>query len=647
MASLLKLTMVRRWMVGVACAPLLLLTGCPEDGAGAPGRAPVGATAPAISTVGSVSKGASIPAGGTSTKPVAALPGAGAASAGAAPAVVQEDPAVAAKVQGLIDRAERAYTSGVSNYRAGHLDAARNDFDYAVDLLLTSGVDLKANASMADEFDHLLNAVNSLEMAALKQGNGFSPPVEAAPLEATADLTFAPNPELVAKLKTELSTASDLPLVINDEVAGYIGVFSSSDNFRRHMATSMQRVGKYRGLIQQVLKEEGVPQDLIYLAVAESGFQPQAVNPRSGAGGMWQFMTYTGPEYGLTRNGYYDYRFDPEKSTRAYARYIKKLYGITGDWYLAMASYDWGLGNVQRAVQRTGYADFWELYRRNAMPAETRAYVPKILAAVIMAKNPERYGLNKLTPSPPVIYDTAPTNSAIDIRLVADVTDVSPGEIAALNPSLLRTSTPPGVSFDLHLPPGTKGVFAERMKEIPDDRRMSWRFHVVKPGESLEGLATTLHARPSEVAEVNGIKPGEEIAAGDELVIPVASVVSASRPQRYRVVRGDTLVAVADRFNVSTNELRRWNRLSSNALTPGRTLAVVEPVRLVATRVRGRGMSRSVGGGSRRVARGSERGAAARSRTYRSVRSSASRSSTRSSSATHTRGSRGGRRAAR
>ncbi len=583
---------------------------------------------------------------------------------------------MAAKVQSLIAGAERSYASGVNNYRAGHLDAARNDFDYAVDLLLTSGVDLKGNEPMADEFDHLLNAVNSLEMAALKQGNGFSAPVEAAPLEATTDLTFAPNPELVAKLRTELSTASDLPLVINDEVAGYIGVFSASENFRRHMAASLQRVGKYRGLIQQVLKEEGVPQDLIYLAVAESGFQPQAVNGRSGAGGMWQFMTYTGPEYGLTRNGYYDYRFDPEKSTRAYARYIKKLYGITGDWYLAMASYDWGLGNVQRAVQRTGYADFWALYRRNAMPAETRAYVPKILAAVLMAKNPERYGLNKLVPSPPVIYDTVQTNGAIDIRLVADVTDVSPGEIAALNPSLLRTSTPPDLSFDLHLPPGTKDVFAERIKEIPEDRRMSWRFHVVKSGESLEGVSSLLHVRASEVAEVNGMKPGEEVAAGDELVIPVASVLSASsRPQRYTVERGDTLVAVADRFNVSTNELRRWNRLLSNAVTPGRTLAVAEPVRLVVrTRVRGRAMSRGFArGGASRFARSSGRGVA-RSRSYavrggirsgsvvhaRAVRSGSvvHALGTRSGSVSHaravrsggvaqTRGSHGGRRAAR
>ena len=579
----------RRWGVVVGALPLLLLVGCPQDQTGAPGKASTQATAPAMPAPTTVKPGSGAQA---SAGPAAAV-------AASAPAVAQT-PAQAQKVQQLINQVERAYASGVTNYRAGKLDAARNDFDFAVDLMLTSGMDLKADAQLSDEFDHLLSGVNSLEMAALKQGNGFSAPVEAAPLESAADLTFAPNPELVAKLKTELNTASDLPLVINDQVAGYIGVFSSSENFRRHMAASLQRVGKYRGLIQQVLKEEGVPQDLIYLAVAESGFQPQAVNAKSGAGGMWQFMTFTGSEYGLTRNGYFDYRFDPEKSTRAYAKYIKKLYGITGDWYLAMASYDWGLGYVQRAVMRTGYADFWELYRRNAMPAETRAYVPQILAAVIMAKNPERYGLDKLVPSPPVIYDTVTTDYAIDMRLVADVTGVPVQEIVALNPSLLRLSTPKDIAFDLHIPPGTKDLFAERMKAIPEDKRASWRFHVTRSGETLESIATTMHSHAGEIAAASGLAVGDEVAEGDELVVPLATVTAnGAHPQRYTVRRGDTLVTVADRFNVSVEELRRWNKLSARAVSPGRTLAVAEPMRLAPTahlrgrKTRGRAGTRS------------------------------------------------------
>ena len=311
-------------------------------------------------------------------------------------------------------------------------------------------------------------------------------------------------------------------------------------------------------------------------------------------------MTYTAPEYGLTRNGYFDYRFDPEKSTRAYARYIKKLYGITGDWYLAMASYDWGLGYVQRAVARTGYADYWELYRRNAMPAETRAYVPQILAAVIMAKNPERYGLDKLVPSPPVIYETVPTDYAIDVRLVADVTDVSVQEIVALNPSLLRLSTPKDIQFDLHIPPGTKQLYAERMKAIPEDKRASWRFHVARNGETLESIATSLHSHANDIAAASGLAVGDEVADGDELVVPVATATaSGAHPQRYTVRHGDTLVTVADRFNVSVEDLRQWNHLPAGALRSGRTLAVSEPLRMAPTaHLRGR---RS---GSRAAARG-------------------------------------------
>ncbi|RXH58911.1 lytic transglycosylase domain-containing protein [Granulicella sibirica] len=546
-----------RWSLVAACAPLLLLTGCPGDPAttsAAPGKTASTATAPTL----------------TPAKPQQQTP---------STADTAQSSNNSYKVQQLIANAERSYKSGVTNYQNGRLEAARTDFDFAVDMLLTSGIDVKTEPLLSDEIEHLLNAVNALELAALKQGNGFSPPLEEAPLATAEELTFAPNPELVARLNSELNITSDLPLVINDQVAGYINVFSNSESFRRHMAASLQRVGKYRGLIQNVLKEEGVPQDLIYLAVAESGFQPQVVNAGSGAGGMWQFMTYTAPEYGLTRNGYFDYRFDPEKSSRAYARYIKSLYKQFGDWYLAMAAYDWGPGNIQKAVMRTGYADYWELYRRNVMPKETRAYVPQILAAVIMAKNPERYGLNKLVPSPAIIYDTVNVSYAIDLRLVADVTNSSVAELVALNPALLRLRTASDISFDLHIPPGTKDLYTERLKNVPEDKRANWRFHEVKAGESIESLATDLHSHASEIAEANGLSLSDSLAAGDKLVIPIAGPASSTNQQRYVARRGDTLVTIADRFNISTEDLRRWNTLSSRAIKPGRTLNVAEPIR--------------------------------------------------------------------
>ena len=567
-----------RWALVVGCAPLVMLAGCPQDKSSAPGKAPVQATAPTL-------------AAGPSGSPRQAMQPAEAA------AQTADAAAKAAKVQQLINKAEAAYRSGVDNYRAGHLDAARLDFDSAVDLMLTSGMDLKADPQLADEFDHLLNAVNSLEMAALKQGNGFSPVLEAAPLDAANEVTFPANAALTAKVTAELKTTqSDFPLVVNDYVAGFISYFSNSANGHAHLLRSLERAGKYREMISKNLRDQGVPQDLIYLAVAESGFQPQALNARSGAGGMWQFMP-TGA-YGLARNGWFDERFDPEKSSLAYAKYMKTLYNQFGDWYLAMAAYDWGPGNVQRAVMRTGYADFWELYRRNVLPAETKNYVPGIIAAIIMAKNPEQYGLDKIVPDSAVLSDLVTVNYAIDLRLVADVTNSSLPEIVALNPSLLRMTTPRDMAFDLHIPVGTRDVFAERIKGIPEDKRNSWRFHVVRAGETVDGIAAALHAHANDIAATNGLTASDGVDSGDELVVPVASAVASAKPQRYSVRRNDTLITVADRFGVSVEELRRWNHLSSNVVKPGSSLAVAEPVKLApVTRVqskRARGKNSSL-----------------------------------------------------
>jgi membrane-bound lytic murein transglycosylase D len=586
--------------------PLALLTGCPQNTASqaaAPGKVPAQATAPTASQA--------------------------AATAQAAPpsaAQTVQDAAAAYKSQQLVNRVEQIYRSGVDNYRAGHLEAARADFDSAVDLMLTSGMDLKTDPQLSDEFEHLLDAVNSLEIAALKQGNGLSPVIEAAPLDAANEVTFKPDAALNAQLTAELKTTqSDFPLVVNDYVAGFISYFSNSSGGHAHLLRSLERAGKYKDMISQYLREEGVPQDLIYLAVAESGFQPQALNARSGAGGMWQFMP-TGA-YGLARNGWFDERFDPEKSSRAYARYMKTLYNQFGDWYLAMAAYDWGPGNVQRAVMKTGYADFWELYRRGVLPGETKNYVPGIIAAIIMAKNPAQYGLDKLVPDTAVLSDTVAIDYAIDLHLVADVTNASLPEIVALNPSLLRMSTPNDVSFDLHLPPGTRDAYLARIKEIPEEKRSSWRFHVVRAGESLEAIASMLHSRASEIAETNSIAPGESLDDGDELVVPVATAASV-HPQRYTVRRGDTLITVADRFGVSVEELHRWNHLSSNAIAPGRAITVAEPVKLApGMRVRGKS-SRSKG--TQSVASKSSSSHA------KTTNVSTKKSKTKSSSGTHT-----------
>ena len=387
----------------------------------------------------------------------------------APPQPTQQDRNRQLRNQQLIDNAEQAYRAGVDNYHAGHLEAAKASFDYAVDQMLSSGLDLKNDPQLSAEFEHLVDAINTLEMEALKQGNGFEPRTEPAPVDVANDVTFAADPALTAQVQAELKTTqSDLPLVLNDYVASYVNFFANTKAGHATIVHSLTRAGRYKDMIQRILAEEGVPQDLIYQAVAESGFQVRSMNGRgSGAGGMWQFMP--GDAFAPARSAWYDQRFDPEASTRAYARYIKYLYKQLGDWYLAMAAYDWGAGNIQRAVQRTGYADFWELYRRNALPQETKNYVPIILAAAIIAKNPKQYGLDTLVADPPLLTDTVTTNYSVDLRLVSDIVEAPLQEIVELNPSLLRMATPPDDAFALHLPPGTKQLYAS------SDRRDSRR----------------------------------------------------------------------------------------------------------------------------------------------------------------------------
>jgi len=519
-----------------------------------------------------------------SANPNATAPPANAAQAAPAAAPAQLTPEQR-RAQQLIAQADHAFQSGEAHYRKGELVQAKADFDSAVDIMLAGGLDLKADPQLDDEFNRILDAVNALEMDALKRGNGFAPAVEPSPAEVANDVTFEVDPNLVAKAKAELATTkSDLPLVINDYVAAYINFFANTQRGHYTLLHSFQRSGRYRAMIQRILKEEGVPQDLIYLAVAESSFQPQAVNPGSGAGGMWQFMPHG--DYGLTRNGYIDERFDPEKSTRAYARYMKFLYNQLGDWYLAMAAYDWGAGSIQRAVQKTGYADFWELYKRNNLPGETKNYVPEILAAIIIARNPTQYGFDNIEVDPPVLTDTISIDYAVDLRLVADLVDAEPQEIIALNPGVLRLSTPPpsilSAPFDLHLPPGTATLFHQRVGEIPQDRRTQWRYHRVTPEDTLAGVARSYHVTADQLASVNQLKTTDSLGDVDALVVPVAPVATAARAEVYKARRGDTLVKIADRFGVSLDELHRWNHLTGTTVSAGQRIRVTEPARITA-----------------------------------------------------------------
>ena len=482
------------------------------------------------------------------------------------------------RVRVLIQQVEDAYARGEADYHKGRLVEAKQEFDRAVDLMLTSGIDIRSDAQLQEEFDRIVDGVSALEMDALKQGNGFVPKEEPTPAEAAEDVTFVVDPKLVAKARADLATTnSDLPLVVNDYVATYINFFANTKKGHNTLLHSFERGGRYKAMIQRVMAEEGVPQDLIYLAVAESGFNPRALNRHSHAGGMWQFMP-NDKFYGLARTPYVDERFDPEKSTRAYARYMKFIYNQLGDWYLSMAGYNWGTGRVQHAVEKTGYADFWELYKRGELPKETSGYVPEILAAIIIANHPTQYGFDDVTLDPPVLTDTVTINYPVDLRLVSDLVAAPVDELMALNPSLLRLVTPPDTSFDLHLPGGMATVFVQRIAAVPEAKRNAWRYHRVTPEDTLATVAREYRVTVEALAAANQLRSTDGIEGVEALVVPVApSAPPSARTQLYTVRKGETLVTISDRFGVSLSQLRRWNKITGIKVQPGQRLHVADP----------------------------------------------------------------------
>jgi len=488
-------------------------------------------------------------------------------------------------VSELIAQVEKEYQAGQDNYQAGHLEAAKQNFDRAFNLLMGSNLDIRSDVRLQHEFDRILDGVNGLELVALQEGDGATEQKsEPAPIDEANDVTFPVDPNIKAKAEAEIkSTHSDLPLMMTDQVAGYINYFSTRG--RPTLEHALTRAGQYQDMIQRVLKDEGVPQDLIYLAQAESGFHPLALS-HSGARGIWQFMASRAKGYGLQRNWWVDDRQDPEKATRAAARHLKDLFNQFGDWYLAMAAYNSGPGTVQSAVKRTGYADFWELYRRNVLPKETRNYVPIILAVTIMAKNPGQYGLDELVREKPVPYDAVKIDYPVDLRLVAECVDVSAADLQDLNPSLLRMTTPRDQEFELHLPVGSKEKFLGAIAVIPPDMRVWWRYHKVVQGDTIASLARTYRTTVKAIAEANNLED-QVLETDSKLIIPIApgrhaageDIVAYSRhATRYKVRKNDTVATVADNFGVPPTMVRRWNRLKGNSLAGRRVVYVHLPI---------------------------------------------------------------------
>jgi membrane-bound lytic murein transglycosylase D len=353
-------------------------------------------------------------------------------------------------------------------------------------------------------------------------------------------------------------------------------------------------------MIQQVFRAEGIPLDLAYVPLIESAFKPNAVS-RAQAKGVWQFMQGTALENGLKHDWYIDERADPEKATRAAAKYLRTLHGMFGDWHLALASYNGGPGLVQRALKRTRTDDFWSLAAApRAIPRETREYVPMILAAIVIARNPVQYGFD-ITPETPVAFETVQLPRAVDLRHVAEWTGSSVNEIQALNPELRRWTTPVRrTDYTLKVPAGTAESLLARLESAPSAELASLKWHTVRRGDTVAGLAARFKVSRADLAAANGLSTRARLKPGQELLIPRAPTpLLAARPadapirtaarqeagssaghaSAYRVRRGDTLFSIARRFGVSVDDLRAWNRLRGSRLDIGDVLTVRPPAR--------------------------------------------------------------------
>jgi membrane-bound lytic murein transglycosylase D len=528
----------------------------------------------------------------------------------AAPAPVKpvEDPVAA-----LIAASDRHFKAGQTELEEGHVEAAKQEFNRAINVLLESPYGGRTEPRIREHFDRLVDRISTYEVRALATGDGFTEKKyetasidDLLALSATLGTPAAP-PELKDAVASDLQTAKhDIPIPLNPRVLSYIELFQG--RLHDFIDEGMKRGSKYLPMIQNVFRAEGLPLDLAFVPLVESAFKPNALS-RVKAKGVWQFMTGTAVENGLRHDWYIDERSDVEKATVAAAKYLRTLNKIfDGDWHLALASYNGGPGRLQRAVKRAGIDDFWKLSEKpRILPRETREYVPMILAAIVIARNPAQYGFDFETEEAPA-FETVTLPRPVDLRRVAEWTDTTIDQIQSLNPELRRWTTPvKDAQYQLKVPVGTAGIVSARLNDAPPADLASLKYYTVKRGDTLLGISRKLRVSKADLAEANYIKSTARVAPGQKLMVPhEATVLMAARTDRavpatearttvaesgelaggaatsnriktfYQVRRGDTLGSIARLFQTTVASIKRWNpRLGGSAnLLAGQKLTV-------------------------------------------------------------------------
>lgn len=464
------------------------------------------------------------------------------------------------RAEKLLQEVERLSAAGQSKFKEQHLVPAKADFESALDMILSSGVDLRKFPRLKQHFDEIFNYLYQIEgMLATTEGdtatsaegkskavgqaatggvkkekgagemNGEVTDQDLVPaaIDELRDVNVYPiiiESDLQERVVEDIAnTRYDIPVIVNEPVLRWLEYFKTKG--RKIVELGLRRIGLYREMIQDIFSQNGIPKDLIYLCQQESMFKPLAQS-RSRARGMWQFMLGTGKLYGLKQDGFIDEKLDPEKSTRAAAQHLQKLYQMFGDWYLAMAAYNAGEGRILRIIEKTGVTNFWELIDRRLMNEQTASYVPSILAFMIIGKHPEKYGFDT-TPLPPVSIRKVTTPSPIDLSAAAAVLGISVQDLHELNPELRRRVTPVNrKTYELNIPADATPEAIQKIASLPLTKRAYSlaginlaSTHKVQPGESLWSISHQYGVSVEQLMEANHLV-STRLQIGQSLAIP-------------------------------------------------------------------------------------------------------------------------------
>src|SRR5262245_45301078 len=534
-------------------------------------------------------------------------------SAGSGTSAVTPSPAPADAVSELIALSTSHFEAGQRELREGHLEMAKAEFNKSLEVLLESRFGARTVPRIREHFDRLVERISAYELTALAQGDGFTEKkYEPATIDDLLTISTFEQPPATPETKQAVSadlqeTPHDIEIPLNAKVLQYVQLFSG--RLKGYLEDGLSRGTQYLPMIQEVFRAEGLPLDLAYVPLIESAFKPNALS-RAKAKGIWQFMRGTALENGLQHDWYIDERADPEKATRAADKYLKTLYSIVADWHLALASYNGGPGRVQRAIKRSGRDDFWKLSSSaRFLPRETRDYVPLILAAIVIARNPAQYEM-EVAPIEAQPYETVTVSGAVDIRRVAEWAGAPVQDIQDLNPELRRWTTPiRATDYELKVPMGAASVINTRLTEQGNEDLAPLSHYTVKKGETLLSISNKLRVSRSDLAEANYLSSKSPLRTGQQLVIPRAptllaaraetasEVVLASSPSRqpaaddetptkstttHRVARGETLASIAKRYGTTVALIKEMNNLSSDVIRIGQRL-IIERLSTLAT----------------------------------------------------------------